>query len=153
MRLLAQSPLVSEREIGAWTSELKLPERKPNGWFLLAASQLGATIPQARALVNSLMPVSSTLTFIRIGDLLLMGFPCEPTGDIGLGAKERARKAGFSRPAVVALTNDWLSYCVTKAQYRAGNYEAAMCFYGETFGEAMLTGVETALKKGQEGKP
>lgn len=149
LALLSKVTPQAEPFLEAWTSELQLPPRKPNGWFLLAAAQLGATIEQARGLVQGIMPPTSTLTFVRLGDLLLMGVPCEPTGDIGIGAKERAKRAGFPRPAIVALTNDWLSYCVTQKQYKAGNYEAAMCFFGEGFGEALLTGIEQGLGKGK----
>lgn len=149
LELIAKATLTADPTLDTWTTELQLPPRKPNGWFLLAAAQLGATIEQARGLVQGMMPATSTLTFVKLGDLLLMGVPCEPTGDIGLGAKERAKKAGFPRPAIVALTNDWLSYCVTAKQYKAGNYEAAMCFFGEGFGEALLTGIELGLGKGK----
>ena len=126
---------------------MELPERKPSGLFIASAAQLGATFTQAKELVHTLMPSKTHLAFIQVGDLLLIGFPCEPTGDIGLTAKAHAKQAGFRLPAVVALSNEWLSYCVTPSQYRAGKYEASMCFYGETFGTTLLKGVEAGVKR------
>ena len=49
--------------------------------------------------------------------------------------------------AVVALTNDWLAYCLTPEQYRAGKYEAVMSFYGEPFGPTLLDGVKAGLTR------
>ena len=129
----------------AWTAGVPLPPRSPNPLFLIAAGQLGASFGQAQALVTNLMPTETALSFAKIGRLLLMGFPCEPTGEIGLAAKQIARRAGYKTAAVVALTNDWLAYCVTPAQYRAGKYESSMSFYGPNFGSAMLTALETGL--------
>ena len=135
-----------DKVLRIWTQAVTLPERVPSGMFVVAAAQMGASFQQAQDLVTGLMPTKTTLTFIQIGPLLLMGFPCEPTGDVGLAAKAAARKAGFARPAVVALANDWLAYCVTPAQYKAAQYEASMSFYGPNIGPAMLQGVANGLK-------
>ena len=138
--------------LSAWTKTVTLPERKPNGLFLAAALQLGLTLEQAQKFVARLMPKTTVLSFARIGDVLLMGFPCEPTTPLGLAAKAIARKAGHLVPAVVALTNDWLGYALTPEQYRAGGYEAGMSFYGETLGPTLLTALETALSAGTQGR-
>jgi len=136
----------SKPVLAAWTHTITLPPRKANGMFLLAAATYGASIPQARQLVDGLMPETSTFHFIRIGDLLLMGFPCEPSGELGLAAKAEARKAGFALPVVVALANDWLAYALTPAQYRAGKYEAMMSFYGDQLGPTLLASLQTGLQ-------
>ena len=70
--------------------------------------------------------------------------PCEPVADLGLQVKAAARKAGYARPGIVALTNDWLAYALMPDQYRKGNYEAMMSFYGDQFGPALLTAGELA---------
>ena len=145
--LLKATPVSEKGTLRAWLEEVDLPERKPSGLFIAAAAQLGATFTQAKELVRVLMPSKAHLAFLQIGDLLLMGFPCEPTGEIGLAAKAYAKRAGFRLPIVVALSNEWLSYCVSPAQYRAGKYEASMCFYGENFGTVLLKGVESGLKR------
>ncbi len=140
--------LLEDQTLAMWTQAVILPPRKPNGLYLLAAMQLGATMPEARDLVNALMPTQTQITFLRAGGLLMIGFPCEPSGEIGLAAKKMAREAGCKLPAVVALTNDWLAYCLTPEQYKAGKYEAVMSFYGEPFGPAMLAGVKAGLAAG-----
>jgi neutral ceramidase len=151
--LLAKIETRSDTPLAAWTQTVTLPPRKPNALFILAAAEFGATIEQSRKLVTSLMPEKTTLGFVRVGDLLLMGFPCEPTAEIGLAAKEKARKAGFTRPAVVALANDWLAYALTPEQYRAGNYEAGMSFYGDKLGPTLLSNLEIGLQRPSSVKP
>jgi hypothetical protein len=132
--------------LSAWTVEVKLPARKPNAMFIAAVGQLGGTFAQARALVDGLMPTQTTITMVRAGKLLLLGVPCEPTANLGLQMKAMARKAGYSTPAVVALTNDWLAYALEPEQYRKGNYEAMMSFYGDQLGPTLLQAVQSGLK-------
>lgn len=139
--------------LAVWMQKVTLPPRKPNALFYLAAAQLGAAQETAKQLVNGLMPEATTLHFVRIGDLLLMAFPCEPTASIGLKAKELARKAGYKTPAVVALTDDWLAYCVTPEQYRAGKYETMMSFYGDQFGSTLLSALATGLAQKHPAEP
>ncbi len=122
-----------------------LPPRKPNGLFYAAAGSLGASIPQAKQFVNALMPKKTRLTFAQIGDVLLMGFPCEPTSELGLKAKALARKSGYRYPLVVALTNDWLGYALMPEQYKNGGYETGMSFYGTNFGDVLLAETEKGL--------
>ena len=83
---------------------------------------------------------------VRVGDLLLVGMPCEPTAELGLQVKAMARKAGYANTAVVALTNDWLGYALMPEQYRKGNYEAMMSFYGDQLGPTLLQAVQSGLK-------
>ena len=122
-----------------------LPLRKPNGLFYAAAGSLGASIPQAKQFVNALMPEKTRLTFAQFGDIFLMGFPCEPTAELGLKAKALAKKAGYKFPLVVALTNDWLGYALMPEQYKNGGYETGMSFYGEKFGDVLLAEIEKGL--------
>lgn len=123
-----------------------LPPRKPNGLFYAAAASLGVSIPQAKQFVDKLMPERTRLTLASMGDILLMGFPCEPTGELGLKAKALARAAGWKFPLVVALTNDWLGYALMPSQYKNGGYETGMSFYGDTLGDTLLSELAKALK-------
>ena len=61
--------------------------------FLLAAVQFKATPQQARELVDRLMPTRCELSFVRIADALMMGFPGEPT------APMHEHRLGNHRPA------------------------------------------------------
>ncbi len=147
--ILRLMQLQSNVPMKSWREPVELPPVKPNALFIIAARSFGATMAQAQQIVKQLMPTRTTIGFFRIGDLLLMGFPCEPTGELGLSAKDAARKSGFKVPAVVALADDWLAYALTPAQYREGNYEAGMSFYGDQLGPVLLN----AINHGLAGKP
>ncbi len=115
--------------------------------YLLAAGQLGATIPQAKELVNSLMPEKTSVQLIRIDDFLFVGMPCEPTAEVGVKIREIVGNAGYKRVGIIALANDWLAYCLMPEQYKKGNYEAMMSFYGDQFAPVLLSGLEAAMKE------
>jgi hypothetical protein len=131
--------------LSAWTHETELGPPKPHPFFLLAAGALHATADQARALVNRLMPEKCEVSFVRVGTLLLIGVPCEPTASIGLTAKAMTPPPGVKTVGIVALTNGWLGYVLTPEQYKAGKYEATMSFYGDQGGEKILAGVKAGL--------
>lgn len=141
LELIKTAPLKPDTEIASWMTPVKLPPRKASAMYLIAASQLGASFVQAKELVNGLMPESTEVGFVRIGDLLLIGMPCEPTAAIGLQVKASAKQAGYKTTGVVALANDWLAYALTSEQYDAGKYEAMMSFYGNQFGPSLLKGI------------
>lgn len=132
----------------SWRETVELPPRKPNALFVLAARSFGATMAQAKQIVSQLMPTKTTLGYFQVGDLLLLGMPCEPTGEVGLAVKDAMRKAGYAVPAIVALADDWIAYALTPAQYREGNYEAGMSFYGEQLGPTIMAAVNAGLVGG-----
>lgn len=131
--------------VAIWTHSVDLPKRTPHPLFLLAATRLKATLDQARAFVDHLMPEKTILTFLQLGDSLLVGVPGEPTAPVGLATKQMARERGIKHPAIVALTNGWLGYLVTEEQYKAGKYEPTMSFYGPGIGQCILDGIKAGL--------
>ena len=137
---LSASPKLTSRLVS-----IALPQKKPNGMFLVAAGNLGASIPQAKTLVNGIMPDKTTIQLVQIDDFLFVGMPCEPTAEVGARIREIVRKAGNRRVGIVALANDWLAYCLMPEQYKRGNYEAMMSFYGDQFAPVLLSGLESAL--------
>ena len=145
-QLLDKVVLKSNVKLTSRLATIQLPPRKPNAMYLLAAGQLGATIPQAKELVNSLMPEKTSVQLIRIDDFLFVGMPCEPTAEVGMKIREIVGKAGFMRTGIIALANDWLAYCLMPEQYKKGNYEAMMSFYGDQFAPVLLSGLEAAMK-------
>jgi hypothetical protein len=148
--ILRLMQLKSTVTVTAWREPVDLPPRKPNALFIIAARSFGATMAQAQEIVRQLMPTTTTIGFFRVGDLLLICFPCEPTGELGLAAKQAASKAGYAVPAVVALADDWLAYALTPGQYREGNYEAGMSFYGDQLGPVLLRAVDQGLAAGKQ---
>lgn len=145
-RLSDSLPAEATGKLDAWTRQVALPPRKPTALFLIAATSLGLSMEEGRKFVDSLMPEQTRIGYVRVGDLLLMGLPCEPTGALGIEVKAAARKAGCRVPALVALANDWLGYALSPAQYRAGGYETSMSFYGETLGPTLLAELEKGLR-------
>jgi hypothetical protein len=131
--------------LDAWIVDVKLPKRQAPAAFLLAAGSFGASVQQARQLLDTLMPDHAPISFVRIGDILLMGFPCEPIADIGLAAKDAARAAGYANPATVALTNEWLGYCLTPEKFNKGGYEPSMSFYGDQLGPTLLSALSASI--------
>ncbi|MGC8668271.1 MAG: neutral/alkaline non-lysosomal ceramidase N-terminal domain-containing protein [Chthonomonadales bacterium] len=152
LRLLAAIRPEGHPKLDAWTEAVSLPEPKPHPFFLLGAALFHATRDQALALVHRMMPRVCQLSFLRLGRLLLMGFPGEPTTPIGLRAKQIARADGVAHPSVVALTNGWLGYLVTEGQYRAGKYEPTMSFYGPQIGSIIIDGVRRGLHRTSKEK-
>ena len=132
-------------DLTAWTHKIELPPVSPHPFFLLAAGQLKATREQAIALVENMMPRACEVSFLRMGDCVLVGLPGEPTASVGLAVKSLLRESGVKHPAVAALTNGWLGYLVTQEQYKAGKYEPTMSFYGPTIGDAMVKGVKSGF--------
>jgi hypothetical protein len=147
--ILRLMQLQSSVTLKSWREPVDLPPVKPNALFIIAARSFGATMAQAQQIVKQLMPTRTTIGFFRVGDLLLMGFPCEPTGELGVAAKQAARTAGYTVPAVVALADDWLAYALTPRQYREGNYEAGMSFYGDQLGPQLLKAIDLGLAAGK----
>jgi len=144
-RLYDSTETTGSGGLAAWTQETELGPPKPHPFFLLAAGALHATANQARDLVNHLMPEKCEVSFVRVGSLLLIGVPCEPTASIGLAAKAMAPASLAKTVGIVALTNGWLGYVLTPEQYKAGKYEATMSFYGDQGGEKILAGVKAGL--------
>lgn len=146
-RLYDRIETVSGGGIQAWTQETELGPPKPHPFFLLAAGALRATADQARDLVNRIMPVNCEVSFVRVGTLLFIGVPCEPTAAIGLAAKGMGPVTGAKTVGIAALTNGWIGYMLTPDQYHAGKYEATMSFYGDQGGEKILAGVKAGLNR------
>ncbi|MDE2127400.1 MAG: neutral/alkaline non-lysosomal ceramidase N-terminal domain-containing protein [Armatimonadetes bacterium] len=145
LRLAYRNDFVPAPRLALQPVRVSLPEPRPNGLYLLSASGLGITFEKAGELVRQLMPRATTISLIRLGPIVLAGLPCEPTGALGLSIEHDARLEGVRYPAVVALTNDWLAYALEASEYRLGNYEAGMSFYGSGLGSLLAASVKAAL--------
>lgn len=70
-----------------------------------------------------------------------VGIPGEMTASLGLEIKDNARQlTGVKHPVIGGLADAWISYILPAAEYRRGGYEASVSFYGESLGDAILTG-------------
>ncbi len=135
----------NQPQLKAWYAPVNLPPTQPDGVFMLAAMGIGLTMDQAKHLVKTVMPTRTEISLIRVGQLLLMGFPCEPTGAIGMDARSVAQAGAGLHGLPVALVNDWLGYALTPQQYKSGRYEAGMSFYGPDLGPTLLNQLKHSL--------
>jgi len=76
------------------------------------------------------------VTIIAIGDVLVMGVPCDLSVELGIDLKRHAEVRGY-RPLVVGFANDYIGYCLPEHLYWTGTYEASLAFNGPAAG-AML---------------
>ncbi len=135
----------NEPILSAWYAPVSLPRTQPDGVFMLAAMGIGLSMDKAKLLVKTVMPQHTNVSLVRIGELVLMGFPCEPTGAIGMTARSIATVSAGLHGLPVALVNDWLAYALTPEQYKSGRYEAGMSFYGPDLGPLLLAQLKHAL--------
>jgi neutral ceramidase len=105
-------------------------------------------------------PVQAPMEWLRIGEASFLAVPLEPTTMVGLGLAEAVDEALFrdkdssrrakldaenkpipwtrnNRTHIVGLTNGYLSYAATEAEYEAQLYEGASTVYGR-YTEAFL---------------
>ncbi len=60
------------------------------------------------------------LQSIRLGDAVIIGFPCEPFVEFGLELKEQSP---FAFTMISTLTNGEFGYVATREAYKNGGYE------------------------------
>ncbi|MCW5938290.1 MAG: hypothetical protein KF884_07935 [Fimbriimonadaceae bacterium] len=102
--------------------------------------------PLAEAAVNRFAPQGAELTFLRLGSLLLIGFPGEPSSALGRRLESMAHRRGFETALVVSHANGWVGYVLEPADYDRGGYEGTLSFHGREasvrFVEAMARGLK-----------
>ncbi len=97
--------------------------------------------------LGSIFPKRARIWSIRLGDMLLLTWPGEPTTSLGLGLKELGAAAGAAQTWVLGLTNDHLAYFVTPDEYKEGGLEPCTSMYGPKGGLRMLEGYRSLLSK------
>ncbi|MEI5585401.1 MULTISPECIES: neutral/alkaline non-lysosomal ceramidase N-terminal domain-containing protein [unclassified Agromyces] len=109
----------------------------------------GATRP--KPLTPNVVP----LQLIRIGDLVLLSVPAEPTTAAGLAMQRAVAKrftgAGVGHVVVGGYANGYASYITTEAEYRAQHYEGASTLHGPRTCDAYagaFAGLASALRNG-----
>lgn len=127
--------------------QVRLPEARPHPAFYETAGR-EYKVPESllQQLVKQLMPETAPVSVLRLGELVLVGFPGEPTSILGLRTREMGREMGLRYATPVALTNEWIGYILTPREYHTGSYEATISFNGPEAGEAIMQGVRAALQ-------
>ncbi|MEX2242740.1 MAG: neutral/alkaline non-lysosomal ceramidase N-terminal domain-containing protein [Fimbriimonadaceae bacterium] len=111
------------------------------------ATEFGAPSPLDQVLVGRFAPTESTLTLVRIGSLVLVGVPGEPTSDIGRKVQALGANLGFPNTVVVSHANGWIGYVLEPEDYDRGGYEAALSFHGRETSQRVIVAAEAGLKK------
>jgi Neutral/alkaline non-lysosomal ceramidase, N-terminal len=80
---------------------------------------------------------------VRIGDVVLMAFPGEPTNAVGRQVESNC--GDKYRCVVVAPANDYFGYFVTPSQWDGGTYAADACFFGRDAVGIIEDGLKPAI--------
>jgi hypothetical protein len=113
-------------------------------------------VPQALAevAVNRFAPPGAELTLLRLGPLLLIGFPGEPSSALGRRLESMARRRGFETALVVSHANGWVGYVLEPQDYDRGGYEGTLSFHGRDASERFVEAMARGLKQfSQERRP
>jgi neutral ceramidase len=106
----------------------------PRPW-LSAHNCLRGWLPRAVALpLGSVFAHDTTLTAVTVGDVGWVTIPGELQTSLGRGIKDAAAAAGLRRVLVAGLSNDYLGYFTTAADYDPPSYVSCASLYGPRTG-------------------
>jgi hypothetical protein len=111
------------------------------------AKSFGAAPPLDQVLIGRFAPPNASVYLARIGRLLIVGIPGEPTSEIGRKVQVLAASLGFPHSFVVSHTNGWIGYVLTPEDYDRGGYEATLSFHGRDTSNRVVEAVERGLKR------
>lgn len=96
-------------------------------------------------LTETWFPQKIPITLSRIGPLLIVGLPGEPTTSVGEAIRDALLKAGEQEVWLLALTNEHMGYVTTEAEYLEGGYESIATLYGQTTADKLRQAVLETL--------
>lgn len=138
--LMETSPTELNPEFQIQNRPVKLPEFQISETFALTAGdEYQVPTESLIGMVGQLFPSELRLTGVRLGEFALVGLPGEMMAALGLEIKHALLARQMQHPIIVGLTDDYVGYILSKAEYRKGGYEAAVSFYGETLGELLVS--------------
>ncbi|MCM8812098.1 MAG: neutral/alkaline non-lysosomal ceramidase N-terminal domain-containing protein [Candidatus Omnitrophica bacterium] len=147
-------------QAGAIVSRLKL---SPKGDVVTWGWRMNLPSPQVRlgpvpvpSLIGRMMrPTSAYLNLIALDRLIFVPLSAELTTGLGQGLRHRLVSQGVE-PLLLGYANGYLGYAVTPQEFRDGSYESWMTWYGPSFGELMVDGIEALAgvysEESKEGK-
>ena len=140
--MLKRRDPLSEEEM-AHIRELEHKERLTMAERLLVwrASQQIPDLPEQ---------VPTWVQALRIGDLALVGVPCEFFVELGLEIKKRSP---FDQTMVLELANDSLGYVPPRHAFEEGGYEATSCRFLPGVGEQIVDAAFELLSRLREETP
>lgn len=160
---LSKAEYRSDVAIAVATELLELPVRKPTAAEIKRAEELLdkakgrelKSVEEIYARETTFMArypdtVPLAIQVIRIGDLGIVGIPCEVFAEIGLEIK---KASPFPVTCVVSLANGYNGYLPTPAQHALGGYEtwrARSSYLGVKSSEEIIKVVKELLKEVNE---
>jgi neutral ceramidase len=129
--------------------EYDLPERKWHPNFKeTGGTEYGLTEELLTEMLPRMFPARTASVSLRVGDLVVIGISGELGVQLGLKIKDEARKiTGATNPTIGGLADEWLSYILTDEQYKMGQYEASVSFYGPTLGKTVVDAAVAGVKE------
>ncbi len=138
------SEVVTGAEAFSFTTErIKFEQATPHPEFAKANS---VTEGLAQSVVSQFAPKDSFLTAFRIGDLVVLGVPGEPTGVLSRQIATVGHRFGV-RTALVSHANGWAGYLLDREDYGRGGYEAQLSFYGPSAGAKLVDAATVLLRR------
>lgn len=136
----------------AWASEpvdLARPSAHPE-----FAPAYGVPPALAALAVGRFAPSSAELSGFRLGDLLVVGVPGEPSPEVGSRIQAEGRRAGFGHVVVLSHVNGWMGYILEPNDYDSGGYEATLAFHGREAADRVVEAAgRLAVTLGQSSTP
>ena len=131
------------RQFSCRSVAIPLPKTACHPDFMkTGGAEYGLNEDMMQKFLDALQPKETRSTFVRLGDLVILGVPGEMAAALGLELKTKARTlTGAPAVTIGGLADEWVSYILTADEYRKGGYEASMSFYGETLGATLLEGI------------
>jgi neutral ceramidase len=123
---------------------IPLDAKKPHPGFV---KDYGLTDELAQSLMDQFAPSSAEIEAFRLGDLVVVGIPGEPTSILGNQIKAAGQKMGFKTVLICSHVNGWMGYILDPLDYDEGEYEATLSFYGRQQGPKVVSAAIAAMTK------
>jgi hypothetical protein len=98
--------------------------------------------PATRTVLGGALPTRATVTTVRLGPLLLVATPAEPTETVGV----HWRLVAGPDAVVLSLANGYVGYVVTEEDFAAGLSETQRSYYGPDLDERLARAIAVAAR-------
>lgn len=125
------------------TQDIELGKPTPHPDFA-KANKINDTL--AAIVVTKFAPPSAKISALKIGDLVVIGVPGEPTEELERQIVAAAANKKF-QCAVVSHCNGWMGYLLSPTDYDRGGYEATLMLYGRETGLRVVNAANRAIDR------
>jgi hypothetical protein len=133
---------VAPGPLRARTARIELPAPR-----LSLRHCLAGWIPAAlRVPLDGAFPTSTTLTAVALGDVAWVALPGEPVTALGLRIKREGRVL-FRQVGVAGVSNDYIGYLVTPADWGRSGYVTCASLYAADTGERVVERAVALLRE------